>query len=87
MSLYNNNTRGGNFFGEAEQDPSNLLPRGVIVVTFNYRLGVLGWLGHRTLTAEAEATLGSLRACGAAVIVVSADVATRAGVRSALAAV
>ena len=41
----------------------------------------------RTLTAEAEATLGSLRSGGAAVIVVSADVATRAGVRAALAAV
>ena len=41
----------------------------------------------RTLTAEAEATLGSLRSGGAAVVVVSADVATRAGVRAALAAV
>ena len=41
----------------------------------------------RTLTAEAKATLGSLRSGGAAVVVVSADVATRAGVRAALAAV
>ncbi|HEY6704572.1 MAG TPA: amino acid adenylation domain-containing protein [Xanthobacteraceae bacterium] len=41
----------------------------------------------RTLTAEAEETLSSLRSDGAAVIVVSADVGTRAGVRAALAAV
>ena len=41
----------------------------------------------RTLTAEAKETLSTLRSDGAAVIVVSADVATRAGVRAALTAV
>ncbi|HKU40742.1 MAG TPA: carboxylesterase family protein [Polyangiales bacterium] len=41
-------------------DPSELVGRGVVVVTLNYRLGVLGWLSHPALTAEsASATSGN----------------------------
>jgi len=45
---------GGNFAGAADAyDPSALVNGGhVIVVTLNYRLGVLGWLAHPDLDAE-----------------------------------
>jgi para-nitrobenzyl esterase len=56
---------GGNGFGWAYQnggsagasflegpDISRFTRRGVIVVTLNYRLGVMGWVGHPSLTAE-----------------------------------
>jgi para-nitrobenzyl esterase len=42
------------------QIPSELVGRGVVVVTLNYRLGVLGWLAHGALTAESpDATSGN----------------------------
>jgi para-nitrobenzyl esterase len=44
----------------AAQVPTELLDRGVVVVTLNYRLGVLGWLAHPGLTAESpDATSGN----------------------------
>jgi para-nitrobenzyl esterase len=35
-----------------EYDGANLAAKGVVVVTFNYRLGQFGFLGHTALTAE-----------------------------------
>lgn len=47
---------GGGFFSGASDEPrhegSSLASRGVVVVEINYRLGVLGFLAHRDLTAE-----------------------------------
>ncbi|HEY0124069.1 MAG TPA: carboxylesterase family protein [Rhizobium sp.] len=45
---------GGNFTGAADAyDPGALVNGGhVVVVTLNYRLGVLGWLAHPDLDAE-----------------------------------
>ncbi len=47
---------GGGFVGGASSAPvldgAPLARRGVVVVTLNYRLGVLGWLAHPALTAE-----------------------------------
>jgi para-nitrobenzyl esterase len=44
----------------AAQIPTDILDRGVVVVTLNYRLGVLGWLAHPALTAESpDATSGN----------------------------
>ena len=37
---------------EALYDGAKLAQRGIIVVTINYRLGVLGWLAHPELSAE-----------------------------------
>jgi para-nitrobenzyl esterase len=37
---------------EATYDGKRMAERGVIVVSINYRLGVLGWLAHPALTAE-----------------------------------
>ncbi len=37
---------------EATYDGQRMADRGVIVVSINYRLGVLGWLAHPALTAE-----------------------------------
>jgi para-nitrobenzyl esterase len=47
---------GGGFVGgaasEPRQDGSELAKKGVVVVSFNYRLGVFGFLSHPELTAE-----------------------------------
>ncbi len=46
---------GSNTYGGADEVPydgANLARRGVVVVTFNYRLGILGFLAHPALTAE-----------------------------------
>ena len=38
--------------GQAIYDGANLAARGVVVVSINYRLGVLGWLAYPELSAE-----------------------------------
>ncbi|MGN6517050.1 MAG: carboxylesterase/lipase family protein [Rhizomicrobium sp.] len=47
---------GGALWGGASSEPlydgTRMAERGVIVVTINYRLGVLGWLAHPELSAE-----------------------------------
>ncbi|HEX3675293.1 MAG TPA: carboxylesterase family protein [Rhizomicrobium sp.] len=47
---------GGALWGGSNRDPlydgARLAQRGVIVVTINYRVGVLGWLAHPELSAE-----------------------------------
>lgn len=45
-ALWNGSSR------EEMYDGANLAARGVIVVSINYRLGVLGWLAHPELSAE-----------------------------------
>ncbi|WP_338759650.1 carboxylesterase/lipase family protein [Massilia sp. METH4] len=40
-------------------DPTALVNQGIIVVTINYRLGVLGFLAHAALSAEGDGTSGS----------------------------
>jgi len=37
---------------EALYDPNSLAKKGVVVVTFNYRVNVFGWMSHPDLTAE-----------------------------------
>jgi para-nitrobenzyl esterase len=49
---------GGALWGGASRDPlydgARLAERGVVVVSVNYRLGVLGWLAHPQLSAESR---------------------------------
>ena len=40
--------------GDPLYDGSALARDGVVVVTFNYRLGALGWLGSGTLSKDDE---------------------------------
>ena len=50
---------GGALWGGTSRDPlydgARLAERGVVVVSINYRLGVLGWLAHPQLSAESRA--------------------------------
>ena len=51
---------GALWLGESEDyDPTELVRRGVIVVTINYRLGALGELAHPALSAEAGGSSGN----------------------------
>lgn len=45
--------------GANRYNPARLVERGVVVVTVNYRLGMLGWLSHPDLTAEGEGSSGN----------------------------
>ena len=49
---------GGGYIAGASSEPrqegENLAHKGVIVVTFNYRMGIFGFLAHPELTAESE---------------------------------
>jgi para-nitrobenzyl esterase len=49
---------GGNGFGWGYEDASAFVSGGVIVVTLNYRLGALGFVGHPALSAEAGGSSG-----------------------------
>jgi para-nitrobenzyl esterase len=44
---------------EARQNGENLARKGVVVVSFNYRLGVFGFLAHPELTSEAGGSSGN----------------------------
>ena len=50
---------GGALVGGASREPfydgTRLANQGIIVVSINYRLGVLGWLAHPELSAESPA--------------------------------
>ena len=49
---------GSNTFGSGYEDASAFVSRGVIVVTLNYRLGALGFVGHPALSAEGGGSSG-----------------------------
>ncbi len=54
---------GGGFFagagGEPRHNPDFLVPKGVVLVTFNYRLGVFGFLATAEMAKEAGGTAGN----------------------------
>jgi para-nitrobenzyl esterase len=51
---------GGLVVGESDDyDPTRLVEQGRVVVTFNYRLGYLGFLAHPSLTAEGGGASGN----------------------------
>jgi len=56
--IHGGGNQGGSAMGAAGIEPpfdgSRLAQRGVVVVTFNYRLGMLGFLAHPELTAESK---------------------------------
>ena len=45
---------GGNVAGSGNGDGASLVGHGVVLVTFNYRLGIFGFLAHPQLTAESS---------------------------------
>jgi para-nitrobenzyl esterase len=45
---------GGNVAGSGNGNGASLASHGVVLVTFNYRLGIFGFLAHPELTAEAS---------------------------------
>lgn len=47
---------GGNVYGAGRDDTGGWVKHGVVAVTFNYRLGALGDLGHPALTVEGGGT-------------------------------
>jgi para-nitrobenzyl esterase len=51
---------GAFLYGEGSDfDPKQLVGRGLVVVTLNYRLGALGFLAHPALTAEGSGSSGN----------------------------
>ena len=58
---------GGGFFSgasdEQRHDGSTLASKGVVLVTINYRLGVLGFLAHPELTAESPKHARAITDC------------------------
>ncbi|WP_159605392.1 carboxylesterase/lipase family protein [Agromyces humi] len=51
---------GGFSYGEgADYDPAKLASEGAVVVTFNYRLGLLGFLAHPAFTASPSGATGN----------------------------
>src|SRR5262249_15287747 len=45
---------GGNVAGSGNENGESLVRHGVVLVSFNYRLGIFGFLAHPGLTAEAN---------------------------------
>ena len=58
---------GGALVGGASREPfydgTQLANQGIVVVSINYRLGVLGWLAHPELSAESPTGYPVIMAC------------------------
>ncbi len=58
---------GGALVGGASREPfydgARLANQGMVVVSINYRVGVLGWLAHPELSAESPAEYPRITAC------------------------